>query len=188
MQEPTHILTGVITQKSFEGSRHPKLALVLTAAIGFLSHGFLDKLANLTYHPAKPDFHSPVWVCYHSFIVLATVAFFVLWWRKFKWGIILACLPDADWIFLHGRELYNYLFHAQSNFYPRPYIHNFDGYIWDQVPPFSFVTPYLDHLPNLRRDPWACVFEFMLVAMLLVVLKFISMGKRPSRFTAREMS
>jgi len=49
MQEPTHILTGVIIQKSFEGSRHPKLALGLTAVITFLSHGFLDKLSNLTY-------------------------------------------------------------------------------------------------------------------------------------------
>src|SRR5580698_10492874 len=85
MQEPTHILAGVIIQKSFEGSKHPKLALGLTAIIGFLSHGFLDKLANLTYHPAKPDFHSPVWVGYHSFVVVATVAFLVLWWRKFKW-------------------------------------------------------------------------------------------------------
>ncbi|MGH7978873.1 MAG: hypothetical protein ACREE6_05815 [Limisphaerales bacterium] len=179
MQEPTHILTGVIIQKSFEGSKHPKLALGLTAVIGFLSHGFLDKLANLTYHPANPDFHSPVWVGYHSFVVVATVAFLALWWRNFKWGILFACLPDADWIFIHGRELFNYLFHMHSHFYPRPYIHNFDGYIWAHIPPFSFVTPFLDHLPGLRQNPWACVFEFVLVAMLLVVLKLITMGKRP---------
>ncbi|HXC35094.1 MAG TPA: hypothetical protein VNV43_04420 [Candidatus Acidoferrales bacterium] len=178
MQEPTHILTGAIIQKSFEGSKHPKLALGLTAVIGFLSHGFLDKLANLTYHPSKPDFHSPVWVGYHSFVVVATVAFLVLWWRKFKWGIIFACLPDVDWVFVHGRELFNYLFHTQSHFYPRPYIHGFDGFIWDHIPPFSFVTPYLDHLPNLRQNPRACVFEFVLVALLLLVLKLITMGKR----------
>ncbi len=179
MQEPTHILTGVIIQKSFEGSRHPKLAMGLTAVVAFLSHGFLDKLANLTYHPPRPDFHSPVWIGYHSFIVVATVAFLMLWWKRFKWGIIFACLPDVDWIFYHGRELFNYLFHTHSNFYPRPYIHSFVGYIWEHVPPFSFVTPFLDHLPSLRQNPWACVFEFILVAALLVVLKLITMGKRP---------
>jgi hypothetical protein len=179
VQEPTHILTGVIIQKSFDGSKYPKLALGLTAVIGFLSHGFLDKLANLTYHPAQPDFHSPVWVGYHSFIVVATVVFVILWWRKFKWGIAFACLPDADWIFIHGREVFNRFCHAHSDFYPRPYLHNFDGYIWEHIPPFSFVTPLLDHLPNLRHNPWACVFEFILVALLLLVLKLITMGKRP---------
>ena len=179
MQEPTHILTGVIIQKSFEGSRHPKLALGLTAVITFLSHGFLDKLSNLTYHPAQPDFHSPVWVSYHSFLLVATVAFLYLWWKKFKWGIIFACLPDVDWVFIHGRELFNALFHTHSHFYPHPFIHSLDGYIWEHIPPFSFITPWLDGLPNLRHNPLACVFEFLLVAFLLLVLKLITMGKRP---------
>jgi hypothetical protein len=179
MQEPTHILTGVIIQKSFDGSRHPKLALGLTAAIAFLSHGFLDKLSNLTYHPPEPDFHSPVWVSYHLFLVVATVVFLIIWWKKFKWGIIFACLPDVDWVFLHGREIFNKVFHTHSHFYPRPFIHNFDGYIWEHIPPFSFVTPWLDALPNLRHNPLACLFEFLLVAFLLLVWKLITMGKRP---------
>lgn len=181
MQEPTHILTGVIIQKSFEGSKHPRVALCFTAAIAFLSHGFLDKLANLTYHPPEPDFHSPLWVGYHLFLVLATVAFLVLWWRRFKWGIIFACLPDVDWIFIHGRQVADRIFHTQSDFYPHPYIHELDGYIWEHFPPFSFVTPFLDRLPNLRHDAWACVFEFVLVAALLVVSQLITMGKRMNR-------
>lgn len=179
MQEPTHILTGVIIQKCFDGAKHRKIALALTAAIGFLSHGLLDKLANLTYHPARPDFHSLFWIGYHSFVALATVAFLVLWWRKFKWGILWACLPDVDWIFIHGRELFNFAFHTRVRFYPRPFIHDFDGYIWEHVPPFSFVTPWLDHLPALRQNPWACVFEFLLVATLVVILKLITMARRP---------
>jgi hypothetical protein len=188
MQEPTHILTGVIIQKSFEGSRHPKLALGLTAAIAFLSHGFLDKLANLTYHPANPEFDNPVWVGYHLFIVVATITFLVIWWKKFKWGILFACLPDADWIFIHGREAFNKIFRTHSDFYHRPFIHNFDGYIWEHIPPFSFVTPYLDALPNLRHNPLACVFEFLLVAFLLLVLKLITMGKRPPQRPAPVVS
>jgi hypothetical protein len=188
MQEPTHILTGVIIQKSFEGSRHPKLALALTATIAFLSHGFLDKLANLTYHPAQPDFHSPVWISYHSFLIVATVAFLVLWWKKFKWGILFACLPDVDWVFIHGRELFNWIFGTHSNFYPHPYLHMTVGYIWKNIPPFSFVTPCLDHLPNLRHNPLACLYEFLFVAFLLLVLKLITMGKRPKRKSEAPLS
>ncbi len=188
MQEPTHILTGVIIQKSFEGSRYPKLALGLTAAIAFLSHGLLDKLANLTYHPSKPRFHDPVWVSYHLFVVVATIAFLVIWWKKFNWGIVFACLPDVDWVFIHGRELFNWLFHGHSHFYSHPYIHIFDGYIWDRIPPFSFVTPWLDALPNLRLNPFACLFEFLLVAFLLLVLKLITMGKRPGQKPAAPSS
>jgi len=181
MQEPTHILTGVIIQKSFEGMRNRKLAFGLTAGLAFLSHGFLDKLANLTYHPAQPDFKSPVWVSYHLFIVVATVVFLVLWWKKFKWGIIFAALPDLDWVFIHGRECVNWIFHTHGDFYPHPYLHMTVGYIWEKVPPFSFLTPYLDHLPNFRHNPLACLFEFLLVALLLLVLKLISMGQRPRK-------
>jgi hypothetical protein len=181
MQEPTHILTGVIIQKSFERSKHRKLALGLTAALAFLSHGFLDKLANLTYHPANPEFKNPIWVGYHLFVVAATIVFLVLWWKKYKWGIVFACLPDVDWIFIHGRQIYDSLFHGQSHFYARPYLHNFDGGIWETLPPLSWVTPHLDALPNLRLNPLACLFEFLLVAVLLLVLKMISMGQRPRR-------
>ncbi len=179
MQEPTHILTGVIIQKSFEGVKNRKLAFGLTAVAAFLSHGFLDKLANLTYHPPKPDFHSPVWVGYHSFIAAATVVFAVLWWKRFKWGIIFACLPDVDWIFIHGREIVNWLFQVHVDFYAHPYLHMADGYIWEHVPPLSIVAHLLDRLPSLRQDPLACAFEFLLIAVLLLVLKLITMGQRP---------
>ena len=75
MQEPTHILAGVLIQKGFAWKRHPRLALALTAIGAFLSHGLLDKLANLTYHRADPDFHSPIWVGYHVAVLLATCLF-----------------------------------------------------------------------------------------------------------------
>jgi hypothetical protein len=183
MQEPTHILTGVIIQKSFEGVKNRKLALGLTAITAFLSHGFLDKLANLTYHPAQPNFRSPIWVGYHLFVLTATIAFLIIWWKKFKWGIIFACLPDVDWVFIHGREILQRLFHFHSHFYSRPYIHEMDGYIWEHVPPLTYAAHGLDALPNLRHHPLAGIFEFLLVALLLLVLKLITMGQRPRRQT-----
>jgi len=179
MQEPTHILAGVIIQKSFEGVKNRKLAFGLTAMVAFLSHGFLDKLANLTYHPPQPDFRNPFWVGYHSLVVVATVAFAVLWWKKFKWGIIFACLPDLDWVFIHGRELLQFLFSAQIGFYRHPYLHQADGYLWEHVPPLTFVAHGLDRLPNLRHYPLACLSEVLLIAILLLVLKLIAMGQKP---------
>ena len=179
MQEPTHILTGVIIQKSFEGVKNRKLAFGLTAAVAFLSHGFLDKLANLTYHPPQPDFRSIFWVGYHLFVVVATIAFVLLWWKKFKWGILFACLPDLDWVFIHGGDILHKLFHVQIRFYRHPYLHQADGYLWEHIPPLSFVAHGLDRLPSLRHDPLACLFELLLVAILLLVLKFIAMGQRP---------
>lgn len=179
MQEPTHILTGVIIQKSFEPMKNRKLAFGLMAVTAFLSHGFLDKLANLTYHPPEPNFRSPVWVGYHLFVLSATIAFLMIWWKRFKWGIIFACVPDLDWVFIHGREILQRLFHFRSHFYAHPYIHWLDGYIWEHVPPLSFVARALDALPSLRQNPLACVFEFLLIAFLLLVLKLIAMGQRP---------
>jgi hypothetical protein len=75
MQTPTHILAGVLIQKAFDWKQHRRLALGLTAVCAFLSHGVLDKLANLTYHRAHPDFHSQIWVGYHVAVVLVSVLF-----------------------------------------------------------------------------------------------------------------
>ena len=104
MQAPTHILAGVLIQKAFESKKHPSIALGLTAVCAFLSHGLLDKLADLTYHRARPDFHSVIWVGYHAALVAVTILFLYWWWKPYKWGIIFACLPDLDWFLFTGRK------------------------------------------------------------------------------------
>src|SRR5580692_2238235 len=106
MQTPTHIVAGVVIQKAFEGKPRA-LSLTVTAVVAFLSHGFLDKLSQITYHPAKPDFHSVFWVTYHSTLLITAIAFIWLWGRRYKWGIIFANLPDVDWIFIHAQEIFH---------------------------------------------------------------------------------
>lgn len=175
MQEPAHILAGVIIQKSFEGTKHRKVALGLTALLAFLSHGLLDKLANVTYHPPDPDFRSPVWVGYHLAVAAASITFLFLWWKKFKWGIIFAALPDVDWIFIHGQAI----FHVQVPFYRQPHLHHFLNFIYEQIPPFSCLGHYLDDLPSYRHNPWAGLWELLFVAALLLVLRLMTMIKRP---------
>jgi hypothetical protein len=175
MQAPTHILTGVIIQRAF-ARKHPRaLWLGVTAVLAFLSHGILDKLARVTYHPPNADFHSAVWVVYHSCLVLITIFFLYLWWKPYKWGIIFACLPDVDWVFIHGQEI----LHIQLPFYRTPHLHHLLGLIFDRTPPFTLI----DKLPNYRHQPWAGLWELMLVIVLGAVLFALNRpkGLSPSR-------
>jgi hypothetical protein len=97
MQEPTHILAGIIIQRSVQLTYGRRAgAPVLTAVTAFLSHGLLDRLANFTYHPPEADFHDPFWVAYHSCVLLAKIVFLWLWWRPFKLGVLCAMLPDLE--------------------------------------------------------------------------------------------
>ena len=163
MQLPTHILAGILIQKAFDWKHHHRLALGLTAVCAFLSHGVLDKLANLTYHRANPDFHSPIWVSYHAALVLVTILFLYWWWKPFKWGIFFACLPDLDWVFIHAQEI----FHFQIPFYRQPHLHHLVGRILDVFP---FIG-WLNRLPNYRNNPWAILPEVAVVAVLAAALR-----------------
>jgi len=165
MQAPTHILAGVAIQKALTGVKPRALALGLTATLAFLSHGILDKLAKATYHPPAPDFRSSFWIGYHLAVLLATIVLLYFWWRQFRWGIALAVLPDLDWVFIHGQEI----FHFQIPFYRQPHLHHLLQFIL-QWPPVT----YLDRLPNNRHHPWSCLWELLLMAVLLVAGRFLT--------------
>jgi hypothetical protein len=168
MQEPTHILTGILIQKSVGAVLKPRgLELGVTATLAFLSHGFLDELARVTYHPANPNFHSPFWVTYHSVVAVATIAFLIWWWKKYKWGIAFAALPDLDWVFIHGQQI----FHVSLPFYRQPHLHNLLDFFYHQIPPFTWLTAEINRLPNERHNPWACLWEALLVAILWWVVR-----------------
>lgn len=169
MQEPTHILAGVIIQKCFDWKKFRAFWMAVTAILAFLSHGLLDKLANFTYHPGHADFHSVIWVSYHLAVLLATILFLYIWWRRYWWGILFAMLPDLDWVFIHGQEI----FHFKLSFYRQPHLHHLLGWIFAQVPALSF----LDHLPSFRENPWAILWEVLLVAVLIMIIRFSGKGK-----------
>jgi len=161
MQEPTHILSGVVIQRAFEPIRPRALALGLTAICAFLSHGLLDRLANATYHPPNANFHSVFWVCFHSGVLLLTIYFLCKFWRRYKWGIFFAMLPDLDWVFIHGQEV----FHQHWSFYRKPIMHNLLHQVFDVMPPFSYLF-----VPSHRQNPWACLWEVAIVVTLLLII------------------
>jgi hypothetical protein len=170
MQEPTHILAGVIIQRSFESVKPRSLALGLTAVCAFLSHGLLDRLANATYHPPNADFHNTFWVCFHSGVVVCTIFFLFVYWRRFKWGIFFAALPDLDWVFIHGHAI----FHIRLPFYQKPLMHNLLHKVFDEMPPFSYLK-----IPSHRHNPWASLWEVSLVLAMLIVIHFLTKGRPP---------
>ena len=168
MQEPTHILTGILIQRSASAILKPRgLELGVTATLAFLSHGFLDELSRVTYHPADPDFHSLFWVTYHTLVLAATVAFLIWWWKQFKWGIAFATLPDLDWVFIHGQKL----LHVSIPFYQQPHLHNLLGFIYHKIPPFASLTALINQLPYERHYPWACLWEALLVVILWLLVR-----------------
>jgi hypothetical protein len=172
MQEPTHILAGVIIQRAFFWKWSRAATCVPVAVLAFLSHGFLDKLSNVTYHPRAADFHSAVWVGYHSAVLIFTILFICIWWRTYKWGILFACLPDLDWVFIHGQEI----LHVQLPFYRQPHLHHLLGWIYARLPGFG----WLDHLPNNRENPWAALWELLLVTAMLTLIQFMTRKDKPA--------
>lgn len=170
MQEPTHIVAGVLIQRAFEPVRPRPLALGLTAVCAFLSHGLLDRLANATYHPPQAKLHDPFWLCFHSGVLVFTILFLWIYWRRYKWGIFFACLPDLDWVFIHGQEI----LHIHLPFYHRPYLHNLLHVFFDVWPPFSYLR-----VPNHRQNPWACLWEVGLVLAMLIAIRFAFRGRPP---------
>jgi hypothetical protein len=166
MQEPTHILAGVIIESSIRRVRGNRaLATAATAVAAFLSHGLLDRLANATYHPPQADFTDPVWVAFHSCVLVLTILFLYLWWRRFKWGVTFAMLPDLDWVILHGQAL----FHVRMPFYRQPYMHRLLGLVFDKTPPFSLLN-----VPNHRHNPWAGLWEAALALAMLAAIRLLT--------------
>jgi hypothetical protein len=168
MQVPTHILTGILIQRSAGAIFKPRgVELGVTAALAFLSHGFLDELERVTYHPGNPDFHNPAWVIYYSVVAVASMMLLIWWWKPFKWGIVFAALPDLDWVFIYGPKF----FHFPLPFYRQPHLHNLLHYIYHQIPPFTGLTAMINRLPNERNNPWAGLWEVLLVAGLWLLAR-----------------
>lgn len=168
MQEPTHILAGVLIQRGFAPGRSRPLALCLTGVAAFLSHGLLDHLANATYHPPNADFKNPFWVGFHSGVLVLTIVFLFMWWRRFKWGIFFACLPDLDWVFIHGQKLIG----IKIPWYQTPHLHRLLHYPFDVWPPFAWL-----HVPSHRFNPLACLYEVDLILALLAVIYFLTQAQ-----------
>jgi hypothetical protein len=152
--------------------KHRAWEKVLIATAAFLSHGMLDKLANFTYHPPNADFHDPFWVGYHLCVLIVTILFVCRWWPRFKLGVTFATLPDLDWVLLKSQDF----FHFTIPFYRSPHMHRLLSVLVDATPPFSDLK-----IPSHRYQHWACLYEVALIAVLLLILRFLSKPNQTSK-------
>ena len=162
MQAPTHVLAGVLIQKTFGNIASKPLRIFLIAVTGLFLHSVFDRIARLTYHPPDPDFKNALWVGYHIIVLLGFIASLYYFWEPYKLGIIFSILPDFDWVIKHGSNALG----VSSGFYDRPWIHESIHWFVDRIPPFA----WLQHLPNLTHLPAAALFEVFIVAILLFVI------------------
>lgn len=160
MQAPTHILTGMILQSIGLKIKNKQLSIAFIFITGVLSHGILDRIARLTYHPPKADFTDPVWVGYH--FIVYTAGIWMLWkfWKPYFPGVLAAILPDIDWIIIHGCTALGI---DRSAWYPYPLLHDTLYSIMDRLPPLHLLR----RIPSSVHDAINIVYEVALVSLLV---------------------
>lgn len=147
MQAPTHLITGILIQQTITREQPITLQRFLVIAFaGIFSHGILDELAVLTYHPPASLAQDWFWISYHSIIGLLTIAILAKHWKKYSIGLIFSVFPDLDWIMIFLSKCFS----LQIPFWRDKLVHQFLFHILDPLPPSSLLC----HFPkcNLARQ------------------------------------
>jgi len=161
MQAPTHLLTGMLIQKSANRVRLRVARIFIVALFAFFSHGILDGLARFTYHP--PEFiANEFWISYHLIISVLTIYIFLKYWKKYKLGLVFSILPDFDWLILYSSEFLSVKIPLWSELILHKVCFGFLGLL----PQLGF----LGSLPNLTLDEKAAVVE--IVPILITITYF----------------
>ena len=69
--------------------------------------------------------------------------------------------------------------------FTQPHLHHFLGFIYEKIPPFSLITPYLDRLPNCRHNPWAALWEVLLIFVMLAIFRLLKPAKPAETMPAK---
>jgi hypothetical protein len=173
MQGPTHLIAGVLIQKAMRKIRPLPLQYFLIAFLAIISHGILDGLARLTYHPSKPLADDSFWVSYHTVLAFLVIFIFVKYWKRYKLGLIFSVLPDLDWIVIHSSELFSF----RISFWKRPIMHESLFSFLDSLPPLSF----LNTLPDWSLERKGIILELALLIILITVLHIVEKESKLER-------
>lgn len=163
MQAPTHILAGVIINRAFKWRNYKAIGLALTFICCLLVHAIFDKLSVAVYGPCEFNMDDPFWLIYHLAMWLTSIVLLYVFWRNYKWGIIFSLIPGIDWLIIGVQHL----FHFTIPFYSMPWIHFTMNYVLDKIPPFNYA--YL--LPDNMLNPWACLWELLLIGILVFIFR-----------------
>lgn len=157
MQSPTHILTGIFLYKlviTLFPTISTVLIVIISSLLAFFSHGMIDALAIMTYHPYKANWQDMFFKIYHIVFVYAltgvlVVIFIIPYW----WIMIFATLPDIiDWYTLRPIWHHDPVIHPKIDLFRNKFFH------W---------------LPDLKEKRWAVLVEFCLLAGLGIGIFFL---------------
>ena len=168
MQGPTHLVTGILIQKSLRKVQPLPLQYSAVVALAVLSHGVLDRLARATYHPPAPLANDWFWAVSHLIIGVLTVCIVVRSWRDYKLSMVCSILPDLDWVLRPVVKLFSV---EAGETHP---LHTLVLRFMD-----LFVPPtFWDALPNWNLERKGLIVEVILFAMLLTCIH--GLGERES--------
>lgn len=161
MQNPTHLLTGILIDRiARRYVSRGTTAAIIAAGVG--SHGILDRLARVTYHPPEPRTSDHFWVTYHTFLWGLSCALLAVYWREHHRGMIAASLPDADWLLREIARGLGFPWEATHE----PALHRVTYMLVDRLLP-----PYLAaHLPRLTYQRSGAAVELALIGALLAAI------------------
>lgn len=119
IQAPSHIITGLFISVYINNkiSNHAKYKRIIIIVIAFLSHGVLDTLYPLTYHPPNALWDNGFWQFFHLYIGFLSILLLYLYYRQYSIVILFSCLPDLERFLIHS---INYFFSIQI----KPLLHN----------------------------------------------------------------
>jgi hypothetical protein len=128
-----------------------------SAPLALLSHGVLDKLARLTYHPPEARWRDPFWRGFHAAVLVGSLVLLRRFGRRYRWGVAFAVAQDLEWIAAHAARAI------------RP-----DTDLFGESSPHRIVSHALDRVPGVRaleRLPrWTHKREAALVEVALIGL------------------
>lgn len=168
MQAPTHLLTGKLIEKTINKRGSSPWHKVLTALLALLSHGVVDSLARITYHPAAPLPGDWFWITYHAAVALFTIYLVIRNWKFSKLGPICSILPDLDWLVLYTTSALG----VQLSFWKTPILHEFVINAVISLP----LLKYLQNLPDWTEYRFGVLFELVLL-LILLALDLLLKGK-----------
>lgn len=163
MQNATHLVCGILIQKAANRVRDARLRRLLVASLGILSHGVLDKLARMTYHPPEAQAHDPFWVVYHAALYGASALLAVTNLSTYKQGMLWAAAPDLDWV---ARPLSRRLSPGVS-LWKGPILHDALHRLIDALPGLR----RLNHLPDWRSKKEGVLVEVALLVILAMLIR-----------------
>jgi len=157
MQAITHLLTGILIEKTCTPISRPSLKVGVMAVIGILSHGLLDRLARLTYHPANAHWHDLFWIAFHIPIYISAMVVFIHHWGRYKLGMIFAMLPDFDWLIIKPLSLFG--IQIKTNLHDATYA------VIDSIP----ILNQTAQIPSLTEQKQGVILELVFILFLSIV-------------------